>query len=307
MAKLIYSAIASLDEYVEDRKGKFDWAAPDEEVLAFVNDLERPIGTYLYGRRMYETMVFWETVSTSDDQPAVSRDYTQIWRAAEKIVYSGTLQAPSSERTRIERDFDPAAIRRLKESSARDITVGGAGLAGEALAAGLVDECHLFLVPVIVGGGRYYYSDGVWYAPRGPGFVVVTAPVGMFIPVLPPYYSTVWVAGVPYYYANDTYYVWQGDASGYQVVDPPGAPADQASMTTQPPPSDDLYIYPQSGQTEEQQSNDKYECHKWASSQAGFDPTQSLGCVSPDQVASKRADYQRAMRACLEGRGYSVR
>jgi dihydrofolate reductase len=161
MAKLIYSAIASLDEYVEDRQGKFDWAAPDEEVLAFVNDLERPVGTYLYGRRMYQTMVFWETVSTSDDQPAVSRDYTQIWRAAEKIVYSGTLQAPSSERTRIERDFDPAAIRRLKESSARDITVGGAGLAGEALAAGLVDECHLFLVPVIVGGGKRALPDDV--------------------------------------------------------------------------------------------------------------------------------------------------
>jgi len=153
MARLIYSAIASLDGYVEDKQGKFDWAAPDDEVHAFVNDLERPIGTYLYGRRMYETMVFWETVSTSRDQPAVSRDYAEIWQAAEKIVYSRTLQALSSERTRIERDFDPAAIRRLKESSARDITVGGAELAGQAMAAGLVNECHLFLVPVIVGGG----------------------------------------------------------------------------------------------------------------------------------------------------------
>jgi dihydrofolate reductase len=161
MAKLIYSAIASLDEYVEDKEGKFDWAAPDDEVFAFVNDLERPIGTYLYGRRMYETMVFWETVRTGDDQPAVTRDYAQIWRAAEKIVYSRTRQALSSERTRIERDFDPAAIRRLKESSARDITVGGAGLAGEAMAAGLVDECHLFLVPVIVGGGKRALPDEV--------------------------------------------------------------------------------------------------------------------------------------------------
>jgi dihydrofolate reductase len=161
MAKLIYSAIASLDEYVEDKEGKFDWAAPDDEVFAFVNDLERPIGTYLYGRRMYETMVFWETVRTGDDQLAVTRDYAQIWRAAEKIVYSRTRQAPSSERTRIERDFDPAAIRRLKESSARDITVGGAGLAGEAMAAGLVDECHLFLVPVIVGGGKRALPDEV--------------------------------------------------------------------------------------------------------------------------------------------------
>jgi dihydrofolate reductase len=161
MAKLIYSAIASLDGYVEDKQGKFDWAAPDDEVFAFVNDLERPIGTYLYGRRMYETMVFWETVSTSSDQPAVTRDYTDIWRAAEKIVYSRTLEAPLSERTRIERDFDPAAIRRLKESSARDITVGGTELAGEAMTAGLVDEWHLFLVPVIVGGGKRALPDDV--------------------------------------------------------------------------------------------------------------------------------------------------
>jgi hypothetical protein len=156
-------------------------------------------------------------------------------------------------------------------------------------------------------GGRFYYSGGVWYAARGPGFVVVGPPLGVFVPVLPPYYTTVWVGGLPYYYANDTYYEWRGDPSGYEVVDPPGAAGDQAAATTQPPPSDDLYIYPQSGQTDEQQSNDKYECHKWASSQAGFDPTQSLGGVSPDQAASKRADYQRAMRACLEGRGYSVR
>ena len=161
MAKLIYSAIASLDGYVEDRQGKFDWAAPDDEVHAFVNDLERPIGTYLYGRRMYETMVFWETLSISRDQPAVPRDYAEIWQAAEKIVYSRTLQALSSERTRIERDFDPAAIKRLKESSARDITVGGAELAGQAMAAGLVDEWHLFLVPVIVGGGTRALPDDV--------------------------------------------------------------------------------------------------------------------------------------------------
>ena len=139
MAKLIYSAIASLDGYVEDEQGKFDWAAPDDDVHAFVNDLERPIGTYLYGRRMYETMVFWETLSTGGDQPAVMRDFAEIWRAAEKIVYSRTLQATSSARTRIERDFDPGTIRRLKASSRRDITVGGSGLAGEAIAAGLVD------------------------------------------------------------------------------------------------------------------------------------------------------------------------
>ena len=154
------------------------------------------------------------------------------------------------------------------------------------------------------GGGRFYYSGGAWYAPRGPGFVVVGPPIGVFVPVLPPFYTTLWIGGLPYYYANDTYYMWDAGQNGYQVVDPP---ADQGATTTQAPPSDDLFIYPQSGQTEEQQTNDKYECHKWASSQSGFDPTQSLGGVSPDQVAAKRADYQRAMRACLEGRGYSVR
>src|SRR5579862_4768462 len=113
VAKLIYSAIASLDGYVEDERGKFDWAAPDEEVHAFVNELERPIGTYLYGRRMYETMAYWETVGADGGQSAVARDFAEVWRAAEKVVYSRTLQAPSSARTRIEREFDPAAIRRL--------------------------------------------------------------------------------------------------------------------------------------------------------------------------------------------------
>jgi dihydrofolate reductase len=161
MAKLIYSAIASLDGYIEDEQGNFDWSAPDEQVHAFVNDLERPIGTYLYGRRMYETMAYWETVDTSDDESAVARDYAQIWRTAEKIVYSHSIQALSSDRTRIERDFDVAAIRRLKESSDSDISVGGAELGGQALALGLVDECHLFLCPVVVGGGKRALPDGV--------------------------------------------------------------------------------------------------------------------------------------------------
>ena len=161
MAKLIYSAITSLDGYVEDSGGNFDWATPDREVFAFINDLERPIGTYLYGRRMYETMVGWETAPASGDQPAVMRDFAEIWRAAEKVVFSRTLQEPSSERTRIESAFEPEAIGRLKESSAHDITVGGPELAGEAMAAGLVDECHLFLNPVIVGGGKPALPDGV--------------------------------------------------------------------------------------------------------------------------------------------------
>ena len=155
---LIYSAIASLDGCIEDENGKFDWAAPDEEVHAFINDLERPVGTYLYGRRMYETMVAWETIS--DERPFM-RDYAEIWRAAEKIVYSRTLESASSARTRIERDFDPEAIRRLKETSQSEISVGGAGLAAEAIRAGLVDEYRLFLVPVLVGGGKRALPDGV--------------------------------------------------------------------------------------------------------------------------------------------------
>jgi dihydrofolate reductase len=154
MAKLIYSAIASLDGYVEDERGNFDWAAPDNEVHAFINDLERSVGTYLYGRRMYETMVYWETVSTGDDQLAVSREFAQIWRAADKIVYSRTLETVSSERTRIEREFEPDAVQRLVEASAADVTVGGAELAGVAMRAGLVDECQLLLAPIIVGGGK---------------------------------------------------------------------------------------------------------------------------------------------------------
>jgi dihydrofolate reductase len=150
MATLTYLAIASLDGYIEDEQGRFDWAEPDEEVHAFVNEIERSVGTHLYGRRMYETMAWWET----GDHAGVYRDYAEIWRAAEKVVYSQTLQTVRSERTRIERQFDAAALRRLKESSQSDISIGGAELAGQAIADGLVDECHLFLGPVLVGGGK---------------------------------------------------------------------------------------------------------------------------------------------------------
>jgi dihydrofolate reductase len=154
MARLIYSAIASLDGYVEDASGRFDWAAPDEEVHAFVNDLERPIGTYLYGRRMYQTMVFWETAGLADDDPEVIRDFGSLWRAADKIVFSKTLTSVTTTRTRIEPVFDPVSIRRLKQSADTDLSVAGAELAGQALAAGLVDEIQLLLVPMIVGGGK---------------------------------------------------------------------------------------------------------------------------------------------------------
>ena len=154
MAKLIYSAITSLDGYVADEHGDFDWAVPDEEVHTFVNDLERPVGTYLYGRRMYEVMVYWETAQTSADQPPFVRDFAEIWQAADKIVYSKTLKTVSSARTRVERDFDPEAIRQMKVTAGRDITVGGPDLASQAIKAGLVDECHLFIGPIVVGGGK---------------------------------------------------------------------------------------------------------------------------------------------------------
>ena len=161
MAKLIYSVITSLDGYVADEDGNFDWAEPDEEVHAFVNDLERAAGTYLYGRRIYEVMVYWETALSLVDQRPVSRDFAQIWQAADKIVYSKTLDAVSSARTRIERDFDPEAIRRMKASAGRDMTVGGADLAAQAIKAGLVDEYHLFVVPVVVGGGKQSLPENV--------------------------------------------------------------------------------------------------------------------------------------------------
>ncbi len=158
MGRLIYSAMASLDGYIEDEHGKFDWAAPDEEVHAFANDLERTTGTHLYGRRMYEVMVAWETMA--DDAP-VMRDYAELWRAADKVVYSTTLERPASERTRIQRDFDPEAVRQMKASADRDLTIGGPELAGVAIGAGLVDEVGLFLSPVIVGGGKPALPSGV--------------------------------------------------------------------------------------------------------------------------------------------------
>ncbi|HZD97782.1 MAG TPA: dihydrofolate reductase family protein [Micromonosporaceae bacterium] len=161
MAKLFYTAITSLDGYVADEDGKFDWAAPDAEVHAFVNDLERPIGTYLYGRRLYDTMVAWETMPSGPDEPPVIRDYAEIWRSADKVVYSTTLETVASARTRIEREFDADAVRQIKASADRDVSVGGSHLAAQAIKAGLVDECHLFLTPVIVGGGTRALPDHV--------------------------------------------------------------------------------------------------------------------------------------------------
>ena len=161
MGRLIYSAIASADGYVEDAAGSFDWAAPGEELLRFVNDLERPVGTYLYGRRMYETMLYWETADTVPGQPSSVRDFTGIWQAAEKIVFSATLPSVSTASTRIERKFDPGMIRQLKSATQHDMTVGGADLAGQAIQARLVDELQLFLVPVVVGGGKRALPHGV--------------------------------------------------------------------------------------------------------------------------------------------------
>jgi dihydrofolate reductase len=161
VAKLIYMTIASLDGYVADEDGTFDWAIPDEEVHAFVNDLERPIGTHLYGRRLYEVMIGWETMHTLPDQTPLTLDFAAIWQAAEKVVYSRTLEAVSSARTRIERDFDPRAVRQMKAETDRDISIGGATLAGEAIRAGLVDELHVIANPIVVGGGTRSLPDGV--------------------------------------------------------------------------------------------------------------------------------------------------
>lgn len=158
MANLIYTAITSLDGYVADENGTFAWAAPDEQVHAFVNNLERGIGTYLYGRRLYEVMRAWETMDTTG-QPAVVADYTALWQAADKVVFSRSLQAVSSARTRLERDFDPETVRAWKAAAERDLSVGGPGLAAVALRAGLVDQCHLLVNPVVVGGGTAALPD----------------------------------------------------------------------------------------------------------------------------------------------------
>ena len=161
MANLIYSAITSLDGYIEDSDGNFDWAEPDEEVHGFINELERPVGTYLYGRRMYEVMIGWETDPTLAEQSPYMRDFAEIWRAADKIVYSTTLKEASTARTLIERDFDADAVREMKGSAQRDLAVGGPDLAASAFRARLIDECHLFVVPIVVGGGKQALPDGV--------------------------------------------------------------------------------------------------------------------------------------------------
>jgi dihydrofolate reductase len=160
MGRLVYSAICSLDGYVADADGTFDWAAPDEEVHAFVNDLERPIGTHLFGRRMYETLAVWEGLGGAG-QPDVVNDFADLWRGADKVVYSTTLATAATARTRIERAFDPAAVRKVVADADRDVSVGGPGLAAQAIHAGLVDEFHVFVNPVVVGGGTRALPDGV--------------------------------------------------------------------------------------------------------------------------------------------------
>lgn len=161
MAQLIYSAISSLDGYIEDRDGNFDWAMPDEEVHRFINNLERNAGTYLYGRRMYEIMTVWETDPNLAADSPLTQDFAQVWQAAEKIVYSKTLTAASTRKTRIERNFDPEAIRQLKKTAHHDIAIGGPELAAHAFRSGLIDECHLFLAPIVVGGGKPALPDDV--------------------------------------------------------------------------------------------------------------------------------------------------
>jgi dihydrofolate reductase len=154
MAKLIYPAITSLDGYIEDAQGSFDWAEPDAEVHTYINDLQQPVGTELYGRRMYETMAVWETMGDEPGLPAEAKGFAELWRGLDKVVYSRTLDSVTTSRTRLEREFDPDAVRRLKESADGDVTIAGPGLAQHAFRAGLVDEVHLFVCPVVVGGGK---------------------------------------------------------------------------------------------------------------------------------------------------------
>lgn len=161
MGKLIYSMLTSLDGYVSGPDGTFDWAVPDEESHSFMTDQSASVGTYLNGRRMYETMVFWETVHLELDVPAYILDFARMWRASDKVVYSTTLNEVSSERTRIERTFDADAVRRLKAESDRDITIDGPTLAAHAIRAGLVDEYQPYVMPVIVGGGKRFLPDGI--------------------------------------------------------------------------------------------------------------------------------------------------
>ena len=161
MARLIYSMLTSLDGYVEDERGEFVWGVPDEALHTYINELASSVGTYLYGRRMYETMVYWETAHTLPDQPQFELDWARQWQAAEKVVYSRTLSEPSSARTRIERDFDPEVVRRLKADADHDITVDGPELAGQAIRAGLVDELQVIFFPVVVGGGKRFFPEGV--------------------------------------------------------------------------------------------------------------------------------------------------
>ncbi|HEY1238146.1 MAG TPA: dihydrofolate reductase family protein [Solirubrobacterales bacterium] len=161
MAKLIYATQTSLDGYINDEQGNFDWARPDEEVHTFFNDLERSVGTYLYGRRMYETMRYWQDPPDVDQQPAYIHDFSEVWKDADKVIYSRTLESPSTPRTRIESEFDPDVVRSMKEEADSDLAVAGPGLAGEALRAGLVDELHQVVYPVIVGGGTHWLPDSV--------------------------------------------------------------------------------------------------------------------------------------------------
>jgi dihydrofolate reductase len=161
MAKLLYASIASLDGYIADEDGKFDWGAPDEEVFSFVNDLVRPVGPHLYGRRLYELMAVWETDPAAAAQSPATREFAEIWQAADKVVYSKTLEGAATTRTRIERNFDPQAVRHLKAATGRDLTVGGPTLGAQAITAGLVDEYHLFVWPVVVGGGKHFLPNRV--------------------------------------------------------------------------------------------------------------------------------------------------
>ena len=161
MANLIYIANTSLDGYTEDTAGNFDWSTPEEDYFRFITNLVRPLGTHLYGRRMYQSMMVWETDPRLAAESPLRRDFAELWQTADKLVYSRTLAATATRRTHLERDFDPEAIRQLKKAAAQDILIGGPELAAHAFRAGLIDACHLFISPIIVGGGKPALPDNV--------------------------------------------------------------------------------------------------------------------------------------------------
>jgi hypothetical protein len=201
------------------------------------------------------------------------------------ILFGWPREAPAADRGPHQREFQDSRYHHDRSYPAR----------GQ-----VIRELPRDRRAVVYGGSRFYFSGGVWYRAQGARFAVIVPPIGLFVPFLPPYYATIWLRGVPHYYANEVYYAHRGN--GYVVVEPP-----KEEVSQSPPPADQMFIYPRMGQSGQQQADDRYSCHRWAVNQTGFDPTQPPGGSPEPQKIEARADYQRAMSACLDGRGYTVK